>query len=299
MLNNLRLRAKFNLILLFVFLMCILLSGMALSTILNRNTEAQVVSRAQIMLQTMDSIRHYTSTQIEPELAERIEKEPEFLPQTVPGYSAREVFEDLRTKKEYADFFYKEAALNPTNLRDKADPFETELIQRFRNETNTKELTGFRTFAGGDLFYIARPIAIGKESCLRCHSTPEVAPKSMLATYGKENGFGWKLNEIVGAQILSVPSQELANTGRQILWFVMLAVFGMFAISGFTINLFLRQTVIKPLNQMAQAAHDISIGKMDYEFQQDSHDEIGVLANAFNRMKLSLSMAMEMLNNPE
>ncbi len=299
MLNNLRLRAKFNLILLFVFLMCILLSGMALSTILNRNTEAQVVSRAQIMLQTMDSIRHYTSTQIEPELAERIEKEPEFLPQTVPGYSAREVFEDLRTKKEYADFFYKEAALNPTNLRDKADPFETELIQRFRNETNTKELTGFRTFAGGDLFYIARPIAIGKESCLRCHSTPEVAPKSMLATYGKENGFGWKLNEIVGAQILSVPSQELANTGRQILWFVMLAVFGMFAISGFTINLFLRQTVIKPLNQMAQAAHDISIGKMDHEFQQDSHDEIGVLANAFNRMKLSLSMAMEMLNNPE
>ncbi|PZV15913.1 MAG: histidine kinase [Pseudanabaena sp.] len=299
MLNNLRLSAKFNLLLLAAFLICIIFSGVTLSVILNRNTESQTVSKAQIMLQTMNSIRNYTSTQVGPQLAPRIEQEAEFLPQTVPGYSAREVFEHFRTQKEYADFFYKEATLNPTNLRDQADGFETELVQRFRNDTNTKELTGFRSFTGGDLFYIARPISVSKESCLRCHSTPEAAPKSMLATYGRDNGFGWKLNEIVGAQIISVPSQDVINSGRQILLFVMLAVCGMFAIAILVVNLFLRFTVIKPLNQMAQVAHDVSIGKMDTEFKQTSHDEIGVLANAFNRMKLSLSMAMEMLNNPE
>jgi HAMP domain-containing protein len=149
------------------------------------------------------------------------------------------------------------------------------------------------------LFYIARPITITQESCLRCHSTPEAAPKSMIATYGKENGFGWKLNEIVGTQIISVPSTEVVNNSRQILLFVMLAVCGMFAIAIVSLNLFLKQTVIKPLNMMAQVAHDVSIGKMDTEFPQTSHDEIGILANAFNRMKLSLSMAMEMLNSPE
>ena len=299
MLKNLRLRAKFNIILLFVFLMCIMLSGVSLSAILNRNNESQVVLKAQIMLQTMDSIRNYTSTQVGPQLASKIEQESEFLPQTVPGYSAREVFENFRSKKEYGDFFYKEATVNPTNLRDKADEFESELVQRFRSDAKTKEITGFRSFTGGDLFYIARPIVVSKESCLRCHSTPEAAPKSMLTTYGRENGFGWSLNEIVGAQMISVPSQEVAGSGRQILLFVMLAVCGMFAIAILSVNLFLRQTVIKPLNQMAQIAHDVSIGKMDSEFSQTSHDEIGVLADAFNRMKLSLAMAMEMLNDPE
>jgi len=299
MLKNLRINAKLNLVLIFVFLVCIVISGLALSTILNRNTEEQVVSKAQIMLQAMNSVRNYTSTQVEPQLSTRTEKESKFLPQTVPSYSAREVFENLRSNKEYADFFYKEATLNPTNLRDKADAFETELVQRFRIEVNTKELIGTRAFGGGDLFYIARPIVVDKESCLRCHSTPETAPKSMLASYGKDNGFGWKLNEIVGAQVISIPSKEIANIGKQILLFVMLAVSVMFAIAILSVNLFLKQTVIKPLNQMSQVAHDISIGKMDTEFQQTSHDEIGVLANAFNRMKLSLSMAMEMLNNSE
>jgi HAMP domain-containing protein len=50
---------------------------------------------------------------------------------------------------------------------------------------------------------------------------------------------------------------------------------------------------------MAMVAHDVSVGKLDSEFQQTSHDEIGVLAAAFNRMKLSLSMAMEMLNKQQ
>jgi HAMP domain-containing protein len=297
--NNLRLGGKFNLVFLTSFLISIVFSGLVLSAILSRNTESQTISKAQIMLQTMDSVRNYTSTQVSPELSPRIEKEAEFLPQTVPGYSAREVFEHFRTKKEYSEFFYKEATINPTNLRDKADDFEAGLVQSFRNDTNKKELTGFRPFASGDLFYIARPITITKESCLRCHSTVEAAPKSMIATYGKENGFGWKLNEIVGTQIISVPSVEVVNSGRQILLFVMLAVCGMFAITILLLNLFLRQTVINPLNQMSQVAHDVSIGKMESDFQQTSHDEIGVLADAFNRMKLSLSMAMDMLNNPE
>jgi HAMP domain-containing protein len=296
MLSNLRLGAKFNLLLLMSFVISILISGLALSAILNRSAEAQVTAKAQILIQTMNSIRNYTSTQVNPLLASRLETDADFLAQTVPGYSAREVFENLRKNKDYADFFYKEATLNPTNLRDKSDNFESDLVQRFRNDANLKELVGTRNFPGGDLFYIARPIPIGKESCLRCHSTPEAAPKSMISTYGRENGFGWKLNEIVGAQIISVPAQDVINSAREALVFVMLTVCGIFALTILLINLLLRITVIKPLNRMATVAHEVSTGKLEAEFQQTSHDEIGVLAAAFNRMKLSLAMAMDMLN---
>jgi HAMP domain-containing protein len=298
MLNNLRLGAKFNLLLLVAFLISIVISGFALSAILNRNAEDQVVAKALILIQTMNSVRNYTSTQVNPQLASRLETESEFLPQTVPGYSAREIFENLRTNKNYSNFFYKEATLNPTNLRDKADSFESELVQSFRNNPGTTELTGTRSFPGGDLFYIARPITITKESCLRCHSTPEAAPKSMLTSYGKDNGFGWKLNEIVGTQVISVPSKEIVNSARRSLIFVMLVVCSIFAVTILIINILLKQAVIKPITRMAKFAHEVSTGKMDTEFQQTSHDEIGVLADAFNRMKLSLVMAMEMLNKP-
>jgi HAMP domain-containing protein len=298
MLHNLKLGTKFNILLVTVFLIGLLISGTALAAILNRSAENQVTTKALILIQTMNSVRNYTSTKVNPLLKDRLKTEPEFLRETVPGYSAREVFENVRSNKDYSDFFYKEATLNPTNLRDKADDFETELVQRFRNDPNLKdkEITGFRAFPGGNLYYIARPIEIKNPTCLQCHDTPEAAPKSLLTTYGRENGFGWKLNEIVGAQIISVPASEVVNTTRQSLLLVMGTVGGIFAVTILLINLMLRQAVINPLNRMVMVAHDVSVGKLDSEFQQTSHDEIGLLASAFNRMKLSLSMAMEMLN---
>lgn len=300
MLTNLKLGSKFNFLLIAVFLLGSLLSGTALSAILNRNAEYEITAKALVLLETMKSMRDYTNKQVNPLLAPKLETEREFLPQSSAQYSAREVFEILRTDKTYADFFYKEAMVNPTNLRDQADAFETELIQRFRNQPSMKEIAGFRTFAGGgDLFYIARPTVIVQESCLKCHSTPENAPKSLLNTYGRNNGFGWKLNEVIGAQIVSVPAKDVKNSAFHAFLIVMAAVSGMFAATILLINLLLHKSVISPLNQMATAARSISTGSMEVEVQQTSHDEIGVLAAAFNRMKLSLAIAMNMLDKPK
>ncbi|MBW4520564.1 MAG: DUF3365 domain-containing protein [Scytolyngbya sp. HA4215-MV1] len=299
MLKNFKLSQKFNILLLSAFLCAILLSGIAFSTLLNRDTEQEVTAKATILLKTMLAVRDYTSTQINPELAPRLETETEFLPQTVPGYSAREVFERFRSDQDYSDFFYKEATLNPTNLRDKADGFEADLVNRFRSSSTLKELTGYRSSPAGDLFYIARPIAIVKESCLRCHSTPEKAPKSQLTTYGSDNGFGWKLNETVGAQIISVPASGVRSTARKAFLLFMSIVIAAFVLVMIIINLLLRRSVIQPLNQMATAANEVSMGNMEAEFEQASNDEIGKLAAAFNRMKTSLIMAMSMLRDGE
>ncbi len=301
MFSKLKLGLKFNLLLAMVFLVGIVLSGTALAAILNNNAQQQVTTKALILIQTMNSVRQYTSERINPLLSPQLDTAEQFIPETVPGYSAREVFENLREagNREYAEFFYKEATLNPTNPRDRADEFEAAIVERFRREPQTKEITGFRDLARGQLYYIARPIAIKQESCLRCHSTPDAAPASMLATYGRDNGFGWKLNEIVGAQIISVPASEVVNAARQSLVLVMLAVSLVFGIAIVAIDRLLRHTVIRPIDRMVSVAQAISTGDMDAEFQQRSDDEIGTLAAAFNRMKLSLQMAMTMLSQQE
>lgn len=299
MLKNLKLSRKFNILLLTIFLGSVILSGIVFSAVLNRQAEQEVTAKANLLLKTMLSVRHYTLTQVNPQLAPRLETEPEFLPQTVPGYSAREVVEGLRKDPEYTDFFYKEATLNPTNLRDKADGFETELVEQFRQDTNLKELTGYRPSSAGDLFYIARPIQIAEASCLRCHSTPQEAPKSQLTTYGSTNGYGWKLNEIIGAQVISVPASGVMNSARKAFLLFMGIVTAAFALMLLVMNLLLKRSIIQPLDRMAKVANEVSMGNMEADFEQESGDEIGKLAAAFSRMKTSLVVAMNMLKGGE
>ncbi|OWY68696.1 histidine kinase [cyanobacterium TDX16] len=296
MLKNLKLTAKFSLMLVVVFIGGIIISGAALSKVLEQRAEREVSSQAAILIKAMNAVRAYTSERVNPLLAPKLETEPVFIPETVPAYSATEVFENLRKNEEYRNFFYKEATLNPTNLRDKADAFEAKIVERFRNESNTKEISGFRNLPGGEVFYIARPLAISKESCLRCHSTPEAAPKSQIATYGSEWGFGWKLNEIVAAQIISVPSSEIFESSRRSLSLVMGILFGIFTIVVLWLNFFLKRSVIQPIKKMSRTAERVSTGEMSADFEQNSNDEIGILAASFNRMKSSLEIAMKLLS---
>nr|WP_275974302.1 DUF3365 domain-containing protein [Argonema galeatum] len=283
-------------ILILVVLGGITMSGLAFSAVLNEKAENEVTSKAVLLMETMSSVRNYTNNQINPLLEPRLETEAQFLPETVPAYSAREVFENFRTNSKYKDFFYKEATLNPSNLRDKADNFETQLVENLRKNTSLKELSDYREYPSGKLFYIARPIVISEQSCLRCHSTPAAAPKSQIATYGSENGFGWKLNEIIGAQVIYVPATEVINSAHRSFLLFMAIVGAAFGMAILITNILLRVAVLRPINRMVKVANEVSTGNMDAEFEQNSNDEIGTLAAAFKRMKISLSMAMNMLN---
>jgi HAMP domain-containing protein len=296
MLKNLSLSTKLNVLLLLIFFAIVIISGSALSLILEGQAQQEIASKAFVLIEAMSSVREYTDTQINPELSPRLDKETRFLPQTVPAYSAREVFDNLRKRGQYSDLFYKEATLNPTNPRDKADKFEATLVERFRKQPDLKQLTGFRSLPSGDIFYVARPLAVTEQSCLQCHSTPEVAPKSQIATYGRENGFGWKLNEIIGTQVISVPASQVMDAAHQLKFWVIGSLIVFFMVAILLINLFLKYTVTRPLKRMAQLSKQVSTGNMSGEFEHPANDEIGILAASLNRMKISLEMAMNMLN---
>jgi HAMP domain-containing protein len=293
--RNLGLGKKFNLLLLLVYLSGISLSGVALATILNQRAENEITSQAMILLTAMNSVRHYTNVEVNPLLKPMLDKE--FLPESVPAYSAREVFEHFRSTSAYNKFLYIEATLNPTNLRDKADPVsEVPVIERFQEQPNLKEVRGFKESPAGKLFYIARPIKIEKESCLVCHSRPEVAPKSLVERYGPQNGFGWRLNDIVGAQMIYVPATEVVNNAQQAFWVLMGIVVGILAATTLAVNWLLRRFVIRPIQHLSQVAGQVSMGDMEAEFERMGNDEVGELAAAFARMKVSLAVAMQMLD---
>ncbi|MEM8718367.1 MAG: DUF3365 domain-containing protein [Cyanobacteria bacterium P01_G01_bin.39] len=297
MYKNLKLGIKLNILLAIIILSLTIITGIILAGVLQNYAEQVIVDRASLLMETMNSIRHYTNTQVNPELVDRLETEEVFLAPAIPTYAVREVSEHLRTKDQYSQFFYKDATLNPTNVRDKADKFETEIVQSFRDDSTKEQIQGFRSIPGGEIFYIARPFKIEKESCLRCHSDPKLAPASLIATYGSENGFGWQMNEIVAAQMISVPSSQVFNAARKLRYLVMSKVAIFLLLASILLNLFLKFTVTDPLKQMSSSSKQLSTGDLDIEFEQKTNDEIGILAASLNRLKISLKMAMEMLDD--
>ncbi|MGL5921293.1 c-type heme family protein, partial [Chroococcidiopsis sp.] len=294
-LQDLKLASKFNLILLFVFLVAILISGTSLSNLLQQRAQQEVTTKADVLLQTMSAVRSYTNENITPLLTSQLETSPKFIPETVAAFSAIEVFDKFRKNDNYRDYIYREAALNPTNLRDRADRFETQLIEQFTKEPADTQKSGFRTFPGGEFFYIARRFTITDASCLRCHSTPDKAPKSQIAIYGSEHGFGWQLNKTVFAQIIYVPANRVFAAARRFWQITMVMLFAISTVVLIVVNLLLKRTIIKPIAQISKVAQAVSTGKTDADFEQRSNDEIGILAASFNRMKSSLEIAKTML----
>ena len=56
--------------------------------------------------------------------------------------------------------------------------------------------------------------------------------------------------------------------------------------------------VIRPVTKLSKLADQVSLGDMDVpDFTRRGRDEIGVLAESFNRMKKSVVQAMKMLED--
>jgi HAMP domain-containing protein len=291
-----KIETKVNILLVIVFAFGMLISGVTLSNALQQKAENEVNSKALLLLKMANSVREYTNNNIATVLAPSLETQEKFIPESIPSFSIRLVFENLRKNPEYNNFKYKDAVVDPTNPKDQADSFELNLINKFNRNPTLKSQTGFTTVDGNKLFYSANPLILKEAKCLRCHSTPEQAPKSQIATYGSKNGFNWKLNSIIGTQIVYFPAQNIFNAAFHSLSMMMWLLIFIFTLILVMMNILLRRIILKRITKMSSVAKRVSTGAMDANFENNYQDEIGDLAEAFNRMKRSLEIALNLLN---
>jgi len=216
--------------------------------------------------------------------------------QMVPAYAATTNIARLRN--QYPEYTYKEATLNPTNPSSRATDWEASIVEYFRNSQEEKEIVGEFMSAAGMKLYIARPIQVKKEACLTCHGLVSQAPKTMLAVYGDSNGFGWKMNEVVGAQVVSVPMEVALKRARETLTTFMLSTGGVLLFIILLMNILLYRIVIRPIRTMSSIAHEVSMGNMDVpEYELKGKNEVASLSRSFNRMRRSLVNAMKMIED--
>jgi protein-histidine pros-kinase len=314
-----RLLAKFSAIYLTVFGLGLGASASLFYGLLQRNAREEVLYSARLLAETALAIRKYTEHEVAPAITSAMGRQRAeatsshsddvfhelcarrgfvgskhvFYPQLVPAHSASSLFDELR--KAYPDYTYKEAARNPTSLRNRAVDWEEDIFDQFARNPGTRFFQGERDTPFGRTLFIATPLFADK-SCLECHSTPSAAPPEMVRMYGTSNGFGWKDGEMIATRIVSVPLSVPVGMAQRAFRQIVVSIGLVGVVTLILLDLLLYVAVIRPVGVLAARADDISKGQLDVpELPARGRDEIAVLAAAFNRMHRSVTAAMRML----
>ena len=280
----------------FIIVFCVLIGLVSVSLLSYQMERSQaqeeVHHTAVLILETATAIRSYTAKEVKPII--KAGGHEDFISQMVPSYSALSTLAILQ--KSMPEYLYREAALNPTNTNDRANAWEVSVIQEFRRDPELKELVG-EIDGFKKKTYVARPIRVKSEGCLECHSVPERAPPSMVAKYGTNNGFGWKLNEVVGAQIVEVPNY-MADQKAMNSFLITIGALTAMVVLGFSTFLILyRVYVATPLQNITERAEAISLDNSGSVSDKPAvGGQFSKLEGAIHRLQTSIDYAADLID---
>ena len=187
----------------------------------------------------------------------------------------------------------RQVAFRPLNPKNTPTPVEAKIIELFRNAgksefTDIVEINGYRYLIS------AFPVKV-RASCLMCHGKRENMPQAVKRIYKPAYDPNWKVGSVQGgifiyepyeATILKAQLSGLIKGG--IAFFINIIVMGI-------VIYILNRYVFKPIDVLKEHADKISKGEVDDKIPIKSEDEIGELAKAFERMRLSIKKVMDIL----
>ncbi|PZP28720.1 MAG: hypothetical protein DI603_18755 [Roseateles depolymerans] len=286
-----RIETRFAWIIAFCFCFGVTVAGTISYRLEVRQAHEEIKQKADLLLETAMSLRTFTAEELTPVL-NRLNPS-DFHAAQVPSFVAQTTLKRLRTK--FPDYRYRESALDPTNLDDRASDWEVGLLRSFRADPERKELSGETGEGQARHFYVARPIRMQSPACLQCHSTPAAAPAAMLAKYGSGHGFGWQLGDVVAMQLVEVPTAP----ARARAWNSVLVTVGslscVFVLSAAVFLLLLRRHVTHPLEALTRSAHLESLHSEPQGGDvANVGGQFGELQAAILRLKFSLDRALRL-----
>lgn len=263
-------------------------------------TLLEAETKARLILDRNIAIHTYFSHKLKPkvfELSDSVRSDNYFEPAWMSStYAVREIDKNFKALNDEA-YYYKECAINARSPENEADDFENDFIRKLNNNPDLKYLSLVRKI-NGDFFYVTlRRGEVLEESCLRCHSTPEKAPKNLVDEYGPTRSFNRNVDEVISAISIRVPlAYAYANADRftKRLSLVFIVVLFLLFVAHFIIY---RILVLKPIMNLRDKALGISqnedlLGEvMPLPFSR----ELKTLTSAFNTMSEKLRHHMDHL----
>jgi len=289
--EEMSIRIRFIVVIGVLSLVAMLALAYASYTFSVNNAMVDAKKQGAIVFNLIHSSRMYFKKNQRPIVLELVE-EDRFYPEIMSGFvmvrGMWEIFE-----KRFPGYDFKQATIDPLYPPNKADTEELALIKEFSENKKIKNKEGLVEKKGEQFYYFATPIKVG-EKCLRCHGTPEEAPKDQIEIYGTEAGYDWRKGQIVSTSIVYVPMDAaMAVAKKSALTLFGMGAGGIVVLMG-VIWLFLSRGVVAPLAKLQQKTTQISLGKeLDEDIGVQSKDEIGDLAKAIDRLRISTAKLLK------
>lgn len=152
--------------------------------------------------------------------------DPKVLSFTYIARGIHEQLNKLRDEENTTQIYYKLATDNPRNPVNTASENELKILKMFRNDSTTHEFSKLIQENGHHYIYYAMAIEKNKESCMKCHSTPDKAPKELIERYGDRAGFGEDVGNMRAMISLKMPfDDELAEANEMFKLIMMIVTF--------------------------------------------------------------------------
>lgn len=290
MLGKLTIRKRIMVILASVYLISLVVAVTGGYFVLKQEATREAIEKTELFAAIMSANQRYMAQNIRPDINEKLPGY--YFPEATVGIQMLVETAEL-IQQEYPEYIFRVVSPNPLNKTNLSDDFENRIIKGFSRE-EYDHWEGFIEKEGKKYYATAIPVE-ARRDCIWCHSTPAEAHPDMVEEYGTESGYGYKLGEIVGARIIYVPTAKAMELARKKLAITIITLSILSFIAFFLIDAVINRSVVTPIEKLTEIATEISKGKMDREFIVTTEDEIKALAEAFNRMKVSLSKAISII----
>ena len=211
-------KRQFSLLLILIYIISLPVISTITYFVLRQNAINHAYQASRLYIAAIDAVKQYVEDELRPVLKKELPHK--FILEGMSrsyaaGSTARRILQG------FPDYIFKNASVNPTNLKNNADEFERGIINDFRTKKDIKEWKGFISKEGYDYYVIARAGSPVKESCLYCHGDPAAAPKEVTERYGTTSGYYMKAGEVVDALIVYIPIHiPLANARKAVAIFI-------------------------------------------------------------------------------
>lgn len=225
--------------------------------------------------------------------------DPKLLSFTYIARNIHQTYKEKKIKDNQESYSYKLASNNPRNPLNKAMPFEKEILDKF-NSKEIKEYDAIVEEKSRKYYYKALPLSPNKLSCMKCHSTPDVAPQEMVKMYG-DGGYGEKVGDIRAMISLKIPMTEIYKESTK--QFFIITIMILVLLISFYI-LIVRITKQKRLLQdemqkniqkdavIAQQSKMVALGEMIGNIAHQWRQPLSIMSTASSGIKLQKEMGV-------
>ncbi|MBM4063295.1 MAG: DUF3365 domain-containing protein, partial [Planctomycetes bacterium] len=160
--------------------------------------------QSQLAMAFQIAVRDRFDTEVKP----RVER---LLPphQIVPKLGSSQVVA-TRVSREvqriFPDAVLKPASSDPHDPANRATPAEEAILAHLRAHPDQQQWAGTIVQHGREYCARCRPQRVAA-ACLQCHGRPEDAPEAVRARFGESAGFGWQVGELVGPDLVALPTE--------------------------------------------------------------------------------------------